>query len=287
MRILIINCVFLVIVTTGHAQDSIRAVNIFRYRISDGKRSNERSVIEQKTYDKNGKLVLQIFYNDSVPAIDRFTRYYYDREKLISEESFDASGEITHIRRSAYSEKGFPCEEKYYVPLKGMMELSRTSELTWQDTSMTTRIVYNMEHKKIIRERYRYYPGRIVKEERFRKGIDPGNLKIRITTSTYSQDTLTKKEISELTYSGEKNTTLISYTYCNGRTSTEEWTGQEGRAVKRIEYTWFVNGRLNTQSSYNGSGELEEFLRYEYHHYVTRLSPEPMFDLSRPVPADH
>ena len=85
MKNLIILCLCFIGLHQLCGQDSIRAINIFKHEIANGQYTLDKSILEQKSYDLKDQIVLHLYY-DSVPSIERYTRFYYKNDRLISKE---------------------------------------------------------------------------------------------------------------------------------------------------------------------------------------------------------
>ena len=117
MRIAIL-CLYLFASVTLLAQErtTIIAENIFRYQISpEGKLVDKREAIEQKTYDLQGKLIRQIFYNDTNSSIiDRNIVFFYDSLKLVSKETYGRENTVEQVERYIYDPTGKLITKKIY-----------------------------------------------------------------------------------------------------------------------------------------------------------------------------
>ena len=83
------------------AQDSIVAENIFRHEIRDGARTVFKKITEQKTFNNEGKLVLQLLYSDTDTAtlVRSYTFFFYDDDLLIGKDTYHGENLIDSAER--------------------------------------------------------------------------------------------------------------------------------------------------------------------------------------------
>lgn len=282
-RILLIN--LLLIICYGlFAQDSIRAINIFRHSIVNGKRQLQNSIAEQKTYDLKDRLVLQIHYYDSVPNVKSFTRFYYDENKLLSEETFTIELKVIRIKRYRYDENGNLVSEKIYSPGKNKLENTKTIKYNYAGGKPVQKQVLNAANKWLEKQRIDYNGNQIITHIKYSKRTGE-SLKNELITEEFAAggERLLLKKVERTFRDNHVVEKETSYSYDEEGKLIGESLFRDGKLKQRKEYSWYVNGTLNRILVYNGEDELIDYLNYEYLQRITDLGNKPMYDLSKPL----
>jgi hypothetical protein len=264
------------------AQDSIRAVNIFKHRISNGKASAEKLISQQESYDLADRLVIKIHYYDSIPNIKTYTRYFYREKKLISAETYDISRNPLKVKRYFYDKSDRLTEKRLYEPQKGKLKNTITHRFKYSGDRKKEKLVLNARGKWIEKHSYSYRDSikttRVKYHKRNKTPLKEKNIQVH-----YKGDFVQSRSTLSKYLDGHTDSHEIRYSYNDDNLLTGEDWYLNGDLEKRITNSWFVNRTMNLKYTYNSEGELVKALSYRYIQRIIQVGEMEMLDLTKPL----
>ncbi|MGD2034052.1 MAG: hypothetical protein PVF73_03275 [Bacteroidales bacterium] len=195
--------------------DTIIAENIYRYKIKDGKRTKEKQLIEQNTYDLQGKLIRNIVFKDSL-GIKAYTAFIYNNDRLISGETFDGKDDsVMEVIRYSYTPDGLVSEKKIYRKDKNeLIKPEKTIRYGYRDTMLVKKEVRNAKNKWQVKTDLTRSENEGSVITRYRKGYRDDRLKQRIKKMRFNDDgKISRATINDTYYTGETTEITIDYEY--------------------------------------------------------------------------
>jgi hypothetical protein len=262
-------------------KDSICVVNCFKYSVIDGKNTGQRIIYKQKTFDKYGKLVREMFYYDTILQIKNIVFYFYKDKMLISKEEYNNDNTISRINRYYYNSSGYLTEEFVFEPNNNIVEKKLRTTFSYQDTFLTQKMVYDSKNKLVEKTTREKIDFQLIETTKYNKRAVEGNMKEKIMISNFSGQHLIKTEFY-LTYStGKKVLNTIDYVYDTTSViiETQTYKDNENKVSGIIEIKHRKDGTVQNEAIKNGVGKLIEFYAYEMHYYIRDQINKEMYKL--------
>ena len=157
-------------------KDTITAENIYRYELKNGKATKNRIIIRQNTYNLDNQLIKQIDY-DSIANIRSSTLYFYEKDLLISIESFGTDFVIDSVRRISYNGNGTKAGESLYAIHDSIPRKTASIEYIYDKENLSKEIAYSNKKKWKTKTVYQSSGNIRTKTQLFKKGSRPDGLK--------------------------------------------------------------------------------------------------------------
>ena len=137
-----------------HAQvDTFLVENTFSFKIVDGKRTYQKSVINQKTFSMDGILLREFDY-DSLYKISSYTYYYYSDNQLKSKETYAANNQL----KSAilFEKEDDNKKDIYYSLSDGKLKVDSAISTTSIANRIVSKNGLNSKNKWYYTDSYQY-----------------------------------------------------------------------------------------------------------------------------------
>ncbi len=262
--------------------DTIIAENTFKYQILDGKRTSGKHVIEQKTFDLQGKLIRQIFFSDSLMRIEKYTGFIYDNEQLISVETFSGSNdEIQEIKRYRYGPNHFISEVYVYKRINDNIKLSERIVHRYNDTVLIKKEIFNHRKKWLERTFYTQEENKNTELTQYRKGYSANQIKQQEVVSHMENGNILRSEIRNMYFSGESEEIQVEYQYQekNNKVLKEIWRYGSDSVPKIKEFRYSRNGMKTGEFIMDENDNYIKFLVFERKKHDVIRGKEEMYDL--------
>ncbi|MBN1950693.1 MAG: hypothetical protein JW801_05790 [Bacteroidales bacterium] len=266
------------------AQDSIRAVNSFSNKLVNGSITGKKFLIDQKTYDLTGRLLLLIRYADTVAKIESYTRYFYadSSDRLLSEETFNLKREVSEVKRYHYNDAGQLMEIRIYAPGKDRMQNIQTEKFQYTDGLLTGKTVLGATGKwqeKQVTARQDSIETTLIKYHK----KNPEQLKTETITRIYRNGKLVSKNSQKLYRDKHQLTREVNFNYSAKGDVSDKFIRIDGLLTEHINYNWYSDGRLNLIKHYDPDEQLTKFISHSFVERVVTFTEETMLDLSKPL----
>lgn len=261
--------------------DTIIAENIFKYEILDGKRTANKQVIEQKTYNLQGKLIRQIKFKDSIMEIEKYIAFFYNNEDLISVETFHGGDSLTELKRYSYESNGIISYEFIYHGSFENMKLVQKSKYIYDDTILVKKVIYNRKNKWLKKINYTYTGNKEIKSMQYRRESRDDKLKSKQKISLVKNGSPQSSEIIYMYYTGETKNIHIEYQYDLkiNKIVKEIWTNSTDSVLKIIESSYSPDRIKKSELIVDASGKYIEFKVFKRKTHVVNLKKIEMYDL--------
>ncbi|MBN2487060.1 MAG: hypothetical protein JXB34_13885 [Bacteroidales bacterium] len=223
--------------TSSVGRDSLIVVNTFVYDLNYGISMFHRFCPNQKTYDKQKKILREIIYSKpdsgNKVSIEKFVYYFYNNENLASEEFYRPDGVFDHLVKYTY-------DANNNLTAKSILTMSAGKKNFVGDT------IYKYSNNQLIQ---------ITARNNKKKTVS--NISI-----TYSPE-------SEIHTLKHKNTLNNQPTEVISEKKFEN--GKISEIIQINKYNKGIADTLRVKYNYNENGQLKEKIYYKNSAFETRL----------------
>ncbi len=263
--------------------DSIIAENIYKYKVLNGKRTAEKQIIEQKTYDLKGKLIRQIAFKDTLMKIDNYVAFIYDNKNLVSAETFQDNDSILEIKRYSYLENDLLSNIDIYKRIEDKIKFAERIEYNYNDTMLIEKVTSNQKNKWQKKTNYTYNVNEIIEYTQYKKGYKDDKLKSKEIISQIKDGNILSSEIKKTYYTKEIREIQVIYEYdpVTSKVLREVWTSANDSVPKIIEYRYMPDGTKTAECVVNEDGKYIEFIGFERKKHDVIRTEVKMYDLGK------
>jgi hypothetical protein len=193
--------------------DSITAINCFKHIIRDGKITNERYVVNQKTYDDNGFLIKEITYNDSTHQVNKIAYFFYRNDLPISKEEYNATNSLLKITRWQYNTSKYLIEEIIFEPDENQMKINQKVKFIYEESHLIKKVVSGPGNRTIEKSTWVYQPSKVEVSTVFSKNDKNKNITRVDTTIFFNEGLVIAKKIVAIDRKDIISDSLIEFQY--------------------------------------------------------------------------
>jgi hypothetical protein len=193
--------------------DSITAVNCFKHVIKDGKITNERYVVNQKTFNSHKYLIKEITFGDSSHQVHRISYFFYKNNQLLSQEAYNSTNSLLNVLRYQYNSLNKPVEILLYEPEKGLLELKKKNKFTYADTLLVKKVSLNNRNKWLEKSSWNYFPEKIISSTIYSKKLNSNYIERIDTTCFLKGKKITAKNILTIDRKASADSKTIEFLY--------------------------------------------------------------------------
>ncbi|PKP37748.1 MAG: hypothetical protein CVT98_05745 [Bacteroidetes bacterium HGW-Bacteroidetes-15] len=271
----VVACLFLPFFLFGQAvkpQNIYRVTVISQYGIENGKYTSNSIPIHQQIYDSLGRLHTEIDYNPITRYPNNYRWHYFDGSTKLKSEFY-------------LNEKLSRTEEYDYA--NNLMNELRVFKVNESDTSLTLRVLYtynsnnllakatgyNSAGKKGYTATYKYDSNgnEVERKVKGKRATPPDSILYLKRTLEY--DSLNRISVENITITkegGPQSTNQIIYKYDgNNNIKEKQINNINGKQIKRKEYVYRPDQRIQRQSTFDAENILIDFRAYRYEIYKT------------------
>lgn len=262
--------------------DTVFIENTFEYKIVDGKPTAIKQIKEQNTYNLHGNLLWHVIFKDSLMIIKEYTAYIYDKEFLVSIETFTSNDSISKIKRYNYTSDGKVSNEYIYKRLTEGIELSERSSYYYTGAVLVKKETFNRKKKWLKKTNYTYTENEKIKYTQFRKKYRDDNLKSQQKIFHLKNGIIQSSETKKLYYTDKIDIIEVEYQY-NQKTNKiiqETWKNKSDSIFKIVKYNYTGSENNKTgKSIVDGNGIYLDNKGYERSKRAVIWKNAKMYDL--------
>ncbi|MBN2610085.1 MAG: hypothetical protein JXB00_00865 [Bacteroidales bacterium] len=265
---ILLSILFILISLNCYPQkDSIRVIITYNYGLENGKRTGSKTVINQKTYTLEGKLLRELKLDQNTGVINTYVVYFYnDNDMLLSEEEFNMKDSLVSGTKYSYDAQGRLTEIRYYGSSSATVPQMEKREVInyLNDTLKKSVIAYSPNKKKLCTVKYKY---------------DTQNSKVQIESAyKVPENGISKITEIQTVENGKLKDTQKSIRFANGSTSAEKrefeyndknllvavkvLNGEE--VVSVTNYKYFANNQLQVIEVTGADGIVLSYKTVDY-----------------------
>jgi hypothetical protein len=215
------------------------------------------------------------FLEDKVTShslIEDVINYFYERDLLISKETYNVKNEIKSIEYIKYNRDGLIEKTTSIDFSKGTPQLNYVLKRKYKKGKLILTTKYNSQKKKeftinhsyennIESDSYSYTSNSILSDSITKKTVK----------KTYEEEKLVSKQ--ELIYKTNNKVDSTSYLHVFSNDNIKEKKVlKNGEIVKFEKYMYYPDGRLQTRSVFDKNNELINYYAYEVRKLIIRFN---------------
>ncbi|MFO7656385.1 MAG: hypothetical protein R6W78_04905 [Bacteroidales bacterium] len=270
--VLLFTLFMLISVKSFSQKDSIWVKLTYNYRLENGQRTSEKTVISQKSYTLDWKLLRELKLDAKTGNISSYVVYFYNtNDKLISAEEFSIKDSIISGEKYSYDLQGRVNEIKYFGSSAATVPVLEKREVIayLKDTLKKSVTAYAPQKKKLYVTTYRYDTGNnTVQRISAFKVPENGISKV---TETQKMDNGKVTEILRITRYADKNTVtekkIFEYNDKNQLVVQKAYNGNI--MVSATNYKYFANNKLHVIEETVDNGIVLSYKTLDYNiHFI-------------------
>jgi hypothetical protein len=272
---------FNVFIKSSGQKDSILVINCFKYLVINGKTSDQRTIYNQKTFDKQGRLIREIFYLDSIVQIKSIIFFFYNNDKLISKEEYNGDNSIKNINRLYYNTKGYLSEEIIYESFDKLLQKKYRVLYTYKDSILIQKIVYDSTNNWLEKTNWNNLGLKNTEITNYKEGSNKDHLKKRLTSYIIRNFNQEMDETKLFFFGRKYGNQTIDYTYNTETDKLEKETlrDSDNSIVSIKVYEYNKDGSLNCEAVKDKENNYLEYYKIERHNYFAEPGKKEMYPI--------